>query len=269
MKKLTDRSVLEISGSEAVSFLQGLITNDIAKVCSDKLLYSALLNPKGRFLYDFFIFKNGDKFILDFSGPRIEEIERKLGFYKLRKDVKIERNDKIEVFYNFEDENLPHNSELKAFRDPRDAKMGFRIYGSTNSSLIDDNINYHLRRISLKIAESEHDLSYEKSIISEFDFDRLGAIDYNKGCYIGQELIARTHHLGQVRKKLYYSVVKNSQKIEKNSEISCEGKKVGISLSCVLINDELHILTLIKDGTIEESKEKDLYLGDKKLNIID
>ena len=105
---------------------------------------------------------------------------------------------------------------------------------------------YHRRRITLKIPESEHDLTYEKSFILEFDFDNLNAIDYQKGCYVGQETTARTHYRGEIRKKLFHIKIPGKTSVEKNSEITCEGKSSGLILSSVFFESELHALALVK-----------------------
>jgi tRNA-modifying protein YgfZ len=127
--------------------------------------------------------------------------------------------------------------------------------------------DYNFLRISNKIAESELDLIYDKSFILEFGFDELNAIDYQKGCYVGQELTARTHYRGEIRKKLLHITIDNLQKIEKGQEISCEGKSVGIVLSSVFHNDELHALALIRsENSIEEIKN--LEFEKNKITVI-
>lgn len=243
--KLEDRAILEISGLDGKKFLQGLITNDINKINSE-LIYSAMLSAQGRFLYDFFIFKQDDRILLDCLKIRRDEILKKFNFYKLKADVVIKKNDEIEIFSDIY--NSIKNINF-TFDDPRNKKMGKRIYATQKmpENLIEkDNKNYHYKRISLKIAESEYDLTYEKSIILEFGFDDLNAIDYQKGCYVGQELTARTHHLGQIRKKIFHAKIANLKNIEKNCEISCEGKNIGIILSSVFHNNELNALILLK-----------------------
>lgn len=248
MIHLKTRSILEISGSDAKNFLQGLITNDINKVSDSALLYSAMLNAQGRFLYDFFIFTKDDKIFLDCLDVRRDEIFKKLNFYKLKAKVTIAKNDEYAVVASFDD-----NSAGNLFSDPRHVKMGYRGY--LKDVQADENEQaYHFRRISLAIPESEFDLTYEKSIIAEFGFDDLNAVDYKKGCYIGQELTARTHYMGQVRKKIFHVKMQNLKEIEKNYEISCEGKSAGIILSSVFYKNQLHALALLKFEEIDLEK---------------
>jgi folate-binding protein YgfZ len=231
---LQDRAIFEISGVDRKKFLQGLITNDINKLAPNQLLYSAMLNPQGRFLYDFFIFEIGETIFIDCLKLRVDEIIKKLNFYKLRLHVVIKKNEELVVSWSSE------KSEF-ALKDPRNINLGYRSY-QKNIEFNGDDASYHLTRIQNQVAESEYDLTYEKSIILEFGFDDLNAIDYNKGCYIGQELTARTHHLGQVRKKVLY--VKLSQKLEKNTEITCEDQMTAIVLSSVVYDNEVHALIL-------------------------
>ncbi len=262
-----DRALFEIRGEDRKKFLQGLITNDVNKAGEKDLIYSAMLNASGRFLYDFFIFESSDKLMIDCLASRRDEILQKLNFYKLRSKIEIIKNDELAVGQVFSDEDLSLDGILK-FSDPRNKELGYRIYAplplekintiieySDNSVELNSEAFYHYKRITLKIPESEHDLTYEKSFIAEFNFDNLNAIDYQKGCYIGQEPTARIHHLGQIRKKIIHIIIPKQQKIEKNCEITCEGKLFGLCLSSVLYENKLHALALVK---IPENQNSDI-----------
>ncbi len=255
---LKTRAILEISGSDRKSFLQGLITNDINNASAKNLIYAAMLNAQGRFLYDFFIFEHNEKLVLDCLSARRDEIFKKLNFYKLKAQVQISKNDECGVA-----SCKSSDGEQFEFADPRNNVMGFRKYFSTKNNS-DDESEYHFQRILQKIPESEYDLTYEKSIIAEFAFDDLNAIDYKKGCYIGQELTARTHYMGQIRKKIFHIKIPELKEIEKNHEISCEGKSIGIVLSSVFHDNFLHALALIK---IEDAQPKECTINDKKIFI--
>lgn len=254
MIRLKDRSIIEIAGLERKKFLQGLVTNDVNKASASDLIYSAMLNSQGRFLYDFFIFEDAEKLILDCFEPRRDEILKKLNFYKLRSQVEIKKNDDLKVF---------STHEKVGFVDPRNQKLGYRLYTKSDEKQNDE--QYHFNRIQLKIPESEHDLTYEKSFILEFGFDDLNAIDYNKGCYVGQELTARTHYRGEIRKKIFHVKI-DVGSIEKNSEIYCEGKSAGIILSSIFLKNELHALALIKDP--QEIDLTKLNCANHKISII-
>ena len=244
-----DRAVIEVKGAERRSFLQGLVTNDVNKV-DDGLIYCAMLNPQGRFLYDFFVFEEGDRLFIDCLAKRREEILKKLAFYKLRAKVEISPKNMIcaQVF---------EQCEGLCFADPRNNHLGFRVYFDEKPVLFEEENydKYSFLRISHKIAEGEWDLVYEKSFILEFGFDDLQAIDYQKGCYIGQELTARTHYRGQIRKMLVHIILNEEQKLQKGQKFSCEGKNLGIVLSSVFYEGKFHILALVRlddvDGEVE------------------
>lgn len=298
---LNHRSIIEISGTDRYDFLQGLLTNDIIK-SRNGIIYSAMLNPKGRFLFDFFIFESNQILILDCPKSRNEEIIKKFNFYKLRKnvDIKISQNWLILQNTNETDyQKLLSNHRYLSFKDPRSNKLGDRIYlinEEENKFLnYEDNINYyHYLRIINKITEGELDLTYDKSIIAEFNFDDLNAIDYKKGCYVGQELTARTHYLGKIRKKLFYCQFKKAEEFYqnidkitiaktvidyKNQEIKIllndKEVNVGIALSTIEYDNSQHLLALLD---CENSEDKNfyekimnnpIYLNNTILKIID
>lgn len=182
---LSDRSIIEIAGDDRIDFLQNLITNDIKLCKHNNILYSAILNPVGRFLFDFFIINKGDKFYLDCNIFEVENLINKFNIYKLRSNVVINKNSNIYVL---------SNNQHQGYQDPRSSEMGFRLYIDKNDiekyqinySLTD----YHNRRIDLKIPDGYYDLTKDKSFFLEFNFDNLQAISYQKGCYIGQEVAA-------------------------------------------------------------------------------
>ena len=259
MIQLQDRTIIEVSGDERKKFLQGLITNDINKVSAENLLYACMLNAAGRFLYDFFIFEQNEKIFLDCYAPRCAEIITKLNFYKLRSQVEIKKNEELKILWNQTHQGFP---------DPRNQNLGHRLY-TTNYPLptTPHRLNYDLLRISLKTPESELDLSYEKSFILEFGFDALNAVDYNKGCYVGQEPTARTHHLGEIRKKIFHVKISGKNEVEKNSKLTCEGKDVGQILSSVFFENELHALALIKPSEVSDFSS--IFFENHKIFIVD
>lgn len=264
---LNDRSIIEIKGQDRKKFLQGLITNDVEKANKNNLIYSAMLSPQGKFLYDFFIFEIGEIVFLDCFALRREEIIKKLNFYKLRLQVEIAKNDELKIAQILSQENSLPKNEGYVLNDPRHINLGKRIYSKIliNNST-QDRTNYDLARITNKIAESELDLTYDKSFILEFGFDNLSAVDYKKGCYVGQELTARTHYRGEIRKKLCHITIENLQQVEKNQEISCEGKSAGIVLSSLFYQNKLNALALIRSEFLAESNK--LELATNKINII-
>lgn len=265
---LSDRSLIEVFGKDNKKFLQGLITNDLNKLSNNKIIYSAMLNSQGRFLYDFFIFEKDETLFLDCFSLRRDEIIKKLNLYKLRSNVEIKKNDELKVFFDEQKDDLAEFN----FIDPRNEKLGFRIYKKFDGEISDFslNSNYHQKRIFLKIPESEHDLTYEKSFILEFGFNELNAVSYEKGCYIGQELTARTHHLGEIRKKIFLIKINKNIQLEKNTKITFDSQNIGVILSSFSSEFELYALALIKilpEQTINDFSYNLEVSGDKIIII--
>ena len=276
--KLTDRAIIEITGKDRKQFLQGLITNDILQLRPKSMIYAFMLSNKGRFLYDFFILcdENDEKIYLDCIEERADEIIKKLSFYKLRADVAIRRDTEIQILWSSNALECNKSRVIGAFQDPRHQNMGLRIYGADieqNIAQNQDQSLYHLARIKNLVPEGEYDLTFDKSLILEFGFDNLNAISYDKGCYVGQELTARTHHLGQIRKRVYLAEISNideifsSKEIKKvanqtnllkNSEICYDNKPVGIILSVVRVKNKILFLALIKESNGKSLASSDL-----------
>jgi hypothetical protein len=169
--------------------------------------------------------------IFIFCDPRNEKMLKRIYF---KKDLKPE----VEEFFKSELSNCELcDGELQN----QNSKFNDIFF------IEQDNPYYDFSRISLKIAESEKDLTLEKSLILEYGFDQLNAISYQKGCYVGQELTARTHYLGEIRKKIFHIKIPNLTEIAKNSEIFCDEKVAGEILSSVFYQNQLHALAIIKN----------------------
>ncbi len=287
---LSDRSIIEIAGDDRIDFLQNLITNDIKLCKHNNILYSAILNPVGRFFCDFFIINKGDRFYVDCSIYEVENLIKKFNIYKLRSNVIINKNSNIYVLSNHQNQG---------YQDPRSIEMGFRLYidkddiekFQINYSLID----YHSQRIDLKIPDGYYDLTKDKSFFLEFNFDNLQAISYQKGCYIGQEVTARTHYKGQIRKKLFKFIIENvndnsklqinNNSIEnlsivsddektliniKNHELIYKENDFGILLSAIFdkSTEKIYGLCLIKEDFAEINNKISLNILDNFVNIM-
>ncbi|MCE3255818.1 MAG: aminomethyl transferase family protein [Rickettsiaceae bacterium] len=254
---LQNRSVISVSGEDKSAFLQGLITNDINKAKEDRAIYALMLSPVGKFLYDFFILRRDEKFLLDCSKERVDEIVQKLSFYKLRSKVEIKKEPDLSVIVSTKNEpSLPY------FVDPRNSKMGYRAFVEVNKNFVANDEKYNLLRLALKIPD-DSDMGFDKSFPLEFGFDDLNAIDYQKGCYIGQEVTARTHYKGVIRKKVFLVEILDCKIIGKFSEIIFEDKKIGEILSSILYHNQMLALALIKNID-NDGKE----IGIEKLGLV-
>jgi len=196
---LTSRTCLHIRGEDAASFLQGLITNDIRKAARGELVYSAMLTPQGKFLHDFFITAHEGGFLVETDGARAQDFKKRLMLYKLRSKVEIADLPHA-VIAGWEEARL---DQPLTFTDPRLAALGFRAYVPAMPELAPSEADYHAHRIRLGVPDGAHDLLVEKSFLLEWGIDQLHGVDYQKGCYVGQEVTARTHYRGQVKKAPY------------------------------------------------------------------
>jgi folate-binding protein YgfZ len=224
---LDDRGVVRVSGPEARAFLQGLVTNDVDRAVFGRALYAALLTPQGKYLHDFFIVAlpedGGESLYLDCERKRAADLITRLTAYKLRSKVTIEdATDRFRVIALLGDG--PHDSEaLHGFEgrggpfagglcyvDPRYAGVGARallpaagLDELIEAGFVQQEPEYYERlRVYYGLPDGSRDLPVEKALLLESNFDHLNAIDWEKGCYVGQELTARTRYRGLVRKRL-------------------------------------------------------------------
>lgn len=233
---LTNRSILKISGIEAVPFLQGLVTNDMGKCTSSQAIYAALLTPQGRFLHDLFIVRIQDGFLLDVERERYNDLVKKLNLYKLRSQVLIEDlSNSYEIFAQFgaytpQDQlgAVSEHGETILYVDPRLAEAGLRIIAKTDliTSTVDFEI-YDQHRLQLGLPDGSRDMIPEKAIPLECRLDHFNGISFNKGCYLGQELTSRTKHQGLVRKELRPLYFKHTQPPQFNEDILVENQVIG------------------------------------------
>jgi folate-binding protein YgfZ len=196
---IDSRSLITISGVDAERFLQGLVTN---LVCQSKPCYSLMLSAQGRYLCDFFLFGNDDGFYLSVINSAKARLLQKLTFYKLRSKVDIiDESIKYKHLYG----NIPVGE--RSFKDPRHQQLGWwSILNISDIEKLDTRLIsadlYNQDKYHLAIVDGDIDMLQDKALPPEYGIEILNGISYTKGCYIGQEVIARTKHLGEVRKKI-------------------------------------------------------------------
>ncbi|MFH1804323.1 MAG: folate-binding protein [Pseudomonadota bacterium] len=223
--KLSDRAVIRISGPDRTAFLQGLVSNNVEKITPDASGYGAFLTPQGKFLYDFFLYWQDDNSLLIEceGGERAQSFFKKLRMYKLRSKIELEDvSEGFDVLAVFGKDALPalglpsergasaaFGPGIKAV-DPRLAAIGARVLLPKNNiglltgtGAVESDIEaYHIARVQLGLPNGSEELEIEKAILLENGFEELGGVDFKKGCYMGQELTARTKYRGLVRKRL-------------------------------------------------------------------
>lgn len=232
---LEDRGVIAVAGEDRAAFLQGLVSNDVRRVGPDRAVYALFLTPQGKFLHDFRIAESDGALLLDPETDRREELLRRLKMYKLRSRITLEdRAGSLAAVALFGGDSLarlgltePGLPELGlpdkagaavpfaggvAFTDPRLPALGARAFLPRDGAAAaleaagfvprsaDD---YDRLRLSLGVPEGSRDLVPDKSLPLENDLDDLNAISWDKGCYMGQELTARTKYRALIKKKLF------------------------------------------------------------------
>lgn len=216
-QKLEDRGIFSVSGEDRFSFLQGLITNDIHKIEKGDMIYSCLLTPQGKYLFDFFAHQQADKIMIDCEAHRLDDFMKRLKIFKLRSKVILEKEESdIYAFWG---------AEAQGFKDNRHPKIGYRFYGKTDADFIKSDYKEH--RFTLWIPEGDKDMVPSFSTVQEGGLDEIGAVDWNKGCYMGQELTARVHYRGLVKKKLYPFTFQGEVPVLQETLKDKEGNTVG------------------------------------------
>ncbi len=209
------RAILRVSGQDAASFLQGLVTNDVRRLATEPILYAALLTPQGKYLADFFLVADGADILIDADAALADDLALRLTRYRLRAQVTIARTD------------LPVSRGTGpapdgAVPDPRHPALGWRLYGA---ALPEDGTDWTALHVAHAIPQSGAELVPEDSFILEHGFERLHGVDFRKGCYVGQEVTARMHHKTELRKGL--AVVALSGPVAFGTPILCGGKEAG------------------------------------------
>ena len=227
----TNSRFFKISGDDSESFIQNLITNDITKCSKDRIIYSCLLTPQGKFTADFFIFKQNNIYFFETDKKFYNNLLQKLKIYKLRSKINIEEEQNLFSYSIF---NFEYNFKyLSQQSDPRNNNLGNKLILENEIELSDNNIKivnetkYHEILILNNTPYSPIDLSENKSLLLENNYENLNAIDWEKGCYVGQEITARMKYRALLKKKLYPLKIKEGE-ASIDMELISNGKKIGV-----------------------------------------
>ncbi len=208
---LPDRGVVKVSGEDARTFLNGLVTTDVTLLRPGLGRFGALLTPQGKIIVDFLITEapagHGGGFLLDCPRALAQGLADKLGFYKLRAKVTVENlSDSLGVFAAWDGD--PVVKPDLAFADPRNAALGWRILvpaelaqkvADLTAAELVDSAAYEAHRIATGIPRGGLDFIYGDAFPHETNMDRLQGVDFDKGCYVGQEVVSRMQHRGTAR----------------------------------------------------------------------
>ena len=219
-----ERGLVSLSGADTGALLQGIVSNDMARVAAERAVYAGLLTPQGKFLHDFLVSRVGDVFYLDCEAARLADLRKRLLMYRLRADVAIAAPAEgmaVAVMPGAEALgalDLPAEAGAArplqggvAYVDPRLADLGARAVlpvGSAAQTLEALGFAatvggpYDTLRLRLGIPDGGRDMPVEKATLLESNFEELNGVDWDKGCYVGQEVTARMHYRGLIRKRL-------------------------------------------------------------------
>lgn len=217
-----DRRLVTIEGADALTFLQGLVTNDVLRLAKTPgLVWAALLTPQGKYLADFFVVRLADgTTFLDLPETLADATLKRLALYRLRADVRL----------------APSPLHIRrglgatppdAFPDPRHPALGWRAYGTTPGSA--PQIDWDAIRVEHIIPETGRELVVDDSYILEQGFERLHGVDFRKGCYVGQEVTARMKHKTELRKGL--TRIRITGDAPFGTGITADGKPAGTLLT--------------------------------------
>ena len=282
---LKDRGLIFVSGSDADSFLQNIITNDIKKVSKTNTIFSGIFTPQGKYLFEFFITKSGNSFLLDCDSKNCKEIIELLFKYKIQAKVEIKdlsskfavaiiSTKKLNEIQKIENKNTNTISyrEAQIFVDPRNDELGCRVISPI------EKLYLTIKKLNLKIIETQVYLNKaynlgipiqgvenlkEKLFGLEANFEDFNALDFKKGCYIGQENTARMKLKNKIRKRLF--AIKSNIDLKIGNSVKFENIEVGK----VLIDKPFPFALInLYNIKIEDFLKKGLLINNEKIEIL-
>ena len=238
----TDTKIIKVHGKNIDNFFQNIITNDINKLNSENPIYTAMLSPQGKYLYDFFILKEENFFLLEANTNTVNSLIGEIKKYDIRNDISIELQEnfytKVIIKENLIKDYLEKINKKKVYKkesflfflDPRSKDFLYRFWfykKSSNLLNFSGNTEVEKKRILNIIPNSELDLVYNKSFILNYNFENINALSFNKGCYIGQENTARQKFRGTQKYSLKSIKVISGTMPDLNEDIFYKKVKVG------------------------------------------
>jgi folate-binding protein YgfZ len=196
---LPRRTVIEVAGEDRVPFLQGLVSNDVAQAAPGRAIWTALLTPQGKYLADFFILSDNSRLLLDAERALAPALLQRLTRFRLRSKVSLREAEELDVYAAWD--GAPQPGGIAA-PDPRLPDAGWRILSATQLGTNGTEEAWDRHRLGLGLPDGTRDLEPEKTVLLEAGFDELNGVSWSKGCYMGQELTARTKYRGLVKRRL-------------------------------------------------------------------
>jgi folate-binding protein YgfZ len=210
MTHLADRGAVSVTGADAAKFLQGLVTNDLNLLETQAAVYAGLLSPQGKILFDFFITRAPGGFLLETRRDMADALARRLAMYKLRASLEIKD---VSADYTVAavwggDARLSNNPPSAiVYPDPRLPALGSRALiplsaAEAGEKFTSTPADYETHRIGLGIPQGGLDFTYGDAFPHDALLDQLHGVAFDKGCYVGQEIVSRMEHRGTARKRI-------------------------------------------------------------------
>jgi len=209
---LPHRALVAVRGEDRIAFLQGLVSNDMARVQAGQAVWAAFLTPQGKFLHEFFAVSHGDTVLLECERARRDDLITRLARYKLRAKVNLAADDTLIAGVSWGDGvgNAKVDAQGIIYADPRLPEAGLRwaLPADQVDALAKAGLTraspetYDAHRFDHGLPDGSRDMEIEKALLLENGFEELNGVDFDKGCYIGQELTARTHYRALIKKRL-------------------------------------------------------------------
>ena len=240
---LPARAVIEVTGDDRVAFLQGLVSNDVASAAPGRWVWAALLTPQGKWLADFFVTSDGDRLLLDVEAAWRDDLIARLARYRLRARAALAPV-ALEVIAS----DAPPPPALPAVAsgpDPRHPAAGWRWLAEAPPAEDDGFAAWDAHRLRLGLPDGSRDLEREKTVLLEAGFDELGGIAWDKGCYMGQELTARTRYRGLVKRRLV-PVTVDGPLPPSGTPVLRGGAEVGVLRTGLALTDATRALALLR-----------------------
>jgi len=283
---LKDRGFIQVKGPEAKDFLQNIVTNDLEKVTNDSTIFASILTPQGKYMFEFFIIKLKNDYLIECEKKITKEVIKTLNFYKLRSKVDfIDLSENyialiisLEKFKEIGKSDLIKGKTINyeedvVYIDPRNEKLGAKIISKV------ENINILIKKLNLKNTDQKkyYDKSFQLGIPQidlgklkdkifgiENNLDKLNGIDFKKGCYVGQENTSRIKLRNKLRRRIL-PIEKVSGEVSENDAIMFKGSQIGK----ILINKPYSFaLVKVVDPELEEFVNSELICGKSKIKII-
>lgn len=203
---LSKRGVVAVSGVDAAGFLDNLFTADVSQAGDGRAVYAGLLTPQGKILFDFIIFSDSERYLVDIDRRLVADFLKRLGFYKLRARVEIADLSSERIVVAAWGGEEPPILDGPVAPDPRNPALGFRAVVPPGADMAPDyaeatEADYHAHRIALAMPEGGVDFAYGDAFPHDAAMDQFHGIDFKKGCYIGQEVVSRMEHRGTARRR--------------------------------------------------------------------